>query len=336
MEPRRPSELDPSALIDAVLQRRYYKTSNLARLTSNLHLSMFFHYLPRWEQGVSRTFSTCSNPCQRRVADQIPSSTRWLSDSASGFFMGMFCFLSDWTVTAGQAWNMGWPIVRWPLIFLATVLTGLNAVNFAYTVTHEAFLSNFYTKELPLVRNWMCSAWDKRLRSGQESVKGRERFTDSLGSLLLRNGSASSYMLPHILGRYETIVCSLIVNLPVSQFSAIDQDYLHEHFTAFLNQSSVTIRSSKEFHSHIMRTISRFISDQYYVDKIYEYNLTSIPPNERTFEITFKTDDSISRSMAWFNSHSMVYLQALNLFARESCDFLRRRVYLTCKSMSLP
>lgn len=225
--------------------------------------------------------------------------------------MAMLHFLYDCAMTAGQVWNMGWPIVRWPLVVLATFLIGLNAIAFAYTVRHEAFLSNFCVKEVPLVRNWMCSAWDKLLQSGNGIVEGTGRFTDPLETLLLHNGSVSSYMLPHILGRYETIMRSFRVNLPVSQFSAIDQDYLNGQFTEFVDQNSVTIRSSLEFHSHIMGTISRSVSNtQYYVDKISEYNLTSFPLNEGTFEISFETEDSLYKIMAWFSSHHMVYLPA--------------------------
>lgn len=178
----------------------------------------------------------------------------------SGLLTAMFFFLCDCTMTAGQAWKMGWPIVRWPLVVLATFFVGLNTMVFMYTVTHKAFLSNFCVKELPLVRNWMCSAWDKRLQSGN-GIEGVGRFTDPLETFLLWNGSVSSYMLSHILGCYETIVRSFRVNLPVSQFPAIDQDYLRGQFTKFIDQSSVTIHSSQEFHSHIMGTISRSVSN---------------------------------------------------------------------------
>ena len=156
----------------------------------------------------------------------------------------------------------------------------------------------------------MCSEWDKRLQSGN-GIEGVGRFTDPLETFLLWNGSVSSYMLSHILGHYETIVRSFRVNLPVSQFPAIDQDYLRRQFTKFIDQSSVTIHSSQEFHSHIMGTISRSVSNtQYFIDKISEYNLISFPLNEGALEITFKTDDSLSKSMAWFNSHYMVFLLA--------------------------
>ena len=305
-EPRRPSELDPSTLIGGDLQRQYDGTSKFTRLDMTLRSSSFFR---QWPQDTIRTLSAYITSCQERIADQLSGCPQWLCDSVSVIFKGMFRFLHDCTMTAGQAWSWAWPIVRWPLVILVTFLIALNTIAFAYTVTPEAFLSNFCVKELPLVRNWMCSAWDKRLQPG--SVEGTGRFLDPLETILLRNGSTSSYILPHILGRYETIVRSFRVNLPVSQFSAIDQDDLREQFTKFIDQSGVTIQSSQEFHSHMMGTISRSVSNtQYYIDKISEYNLTWFPLSEKTFEINFEADDSLSKSMAWFNSHYMVFLPA--------------------------
>ena len=225
--------------------------------------------------------------------------------------MVMLRFLYDCIMTFGQTWKMYWPILRWPLVVLVTFLIVPNTVAFAYTVTHKAFLSNFCVKELPLVRNWMCSAWYIRLQS-EKSVEGTGRYTDPLETFLTRNGSTSSYLFPHVLGRYETIVRTFKVNLPVSQFSAHDQDYLHEQFTQFFDQSGLTIGSSQKFHSHIMGTISRAVSNiLYYADQISKYNGTSFPlDNEKTFEVTVETDGSLSKSIAWFNSYYMVYLPA--------------------------
>ena len=304
VEPRRPSELDPSTLIDADLQRRHNTDSNLARLVKNLHSSTLLQDPLRWTQDTPKAESW-----QRRIVDQISSFTHWLGNLASALFVALLRFLYDCTRTFGQTWKMCWPILRWPLVFLVTFLIALNATAFAYTVTHEAFLSNFCVKELPLVRNWMCSAWDKRLQPG--SVEETGSFLDPLGGILDRNGSTSSYVLPHILARYQSIVRSFKVNLPVSQFSATDQQYLREQFTQFINQSDVTIQSSQDFHAHIMGTIDRVVSNTpYYIDKISEYNPTSFPLNEKTLEITFEADDSLSKSMAWFNSHYMVFLPA--------------------------
>lgn len=61
----------------------------------------------------------------------------------------------------------------------------------------------------------------------------------------------------------------------------------------------------------MMGTISRFIMDiQYYIDKISKNNLTSLPPNEGTFEITYGTDDALSKSITWFNSYYIIWLPA--------------------------
>ena len=223
----------------------------------------------------------------------------------------MFLFLHDCTTIAGQTWRWGWPIFRWPLAILVTFFVALNAIAFAYTVTHEAFLNRFCVKELPLVRDWMCSTWDTRLQAGKGIDEGTGRFPDTLEHLLRRNNSVTSYMLPHVLGRYETIVRSFKVNLPLSHYAATDQAIFRRLFTEFVVQSGVNIRSSQEFHSHMMGTISRSILDtRSYVDKISENNVTSLPPNEGTFEIIYETDDALSRSMAWFNSHYMVWLPA--------------------------
>ena len=335
IEPRRPSELDPSTLIDADLQRpstgliqnihpsesdpSTLIDADLQRplsrpgLVKNIHPSSL-HQIPlRWIKATVRPLSAILNSWrrQRRVADQTSSFTRCLSSLASGLVTIILRFLSDCIDTCRQSWKMCWPILRWPLVFLVTFLVALNTIALAYTVTHEAFLSNFCVKELPLVRDWMCAVWDRRLQT-ENSVGGTGRFTDPLEAFLLRNSTSSSYVLPHILGRYETIVRSFKVNLPVSQFTTLDQDYLREQFTEFIDQSSVTIASSQEFHSHIMGTISRAVSNtQYYIDQISEHNLTSSPlHNEKTFEISFETDDSLSKSMAWFNSHYLVVLPA--------------------------
>ena len=107
IEPRRPSELDASTLIDADLQRRYNKPSTVPRLARNLQFSPFFRNLLRWTQDTSRTLSTGSKLRQRRIADQISSSNQWLSDSMSGLLTAMFFFLCDFTMTAGKAWKMG-------------------------------------------------------------------------------------------------------------------------------------------------------------------------------------------------------------------------------------
>lgn len=206
---------------------------------------------------------------------------------------------------------MCWLILRWPLVVLVAFLVALNTLALAYSVTHEAFLSNFCVKELPLVRDWMCTVWDQRLQS-EKRGEGTETFTDPLEAFLLRNSSFSSYVLPRILGRYEIIVRSFKVDLPVSHFNTSEQDYLREQFAEFIDQSGVTIRSSQEFHSHIMGTISHSVSQtQYYIDQVSKYNLTSSPPNsEKTYEITYETDDSLSKSMAWFHSHYLVILPA--------------------------
>ena len=118
------------------------------------------------------------------------------------------------------------------------------------------------------MRNCMCPVWDIRLQL-EKSVEGTGRFTDPLESFLTRNDSTSSYLLPHILAHYETIVRSSKVNLPVSQFSADDQDYFREQFTQFFDQSGHTIRSSQHFHSHIMGTISRSVSNTQYLCCIF-------------------------------------------------------------------
>lgn len=308
-EPRRPSELDPSTLIDCDLQR----PGSPPGFVKKRHPSSLHQVSLRWIQATSRPLSIISDSWrrQRRIADEISSFTRCLSNSASGLMAVVLHFLCDCIVAFGQSWRICWPILRWPLVVLVTFLVALNTMALAYTVTHEAFLSKFCVKELPLVRDWMCSVWDRRLQS-EKRVEETGRFTDPLEAFLLRNSSSSSYVLPHILGRYETIVRSFKVNLPVSQFSTLDQDYLREQFTEFIDQSSVTIASSQEFHSHIMGTISRSVSNtQYYIDQISGYNFTSTPPhNEKTFEISFETDDSLSKSMAWFNSHYLVVLPA--------------------------
>ena len=225
--------------------------------------------------------------------------------------MAMLHFLRDCIVISGQSWQMCWLVLRWPLVVLVSFLVALNTMALAYTVTHEAFLSNFCVKELPLVRDWMCSAWDQHLQL-EKRVEGTGRFTDPLEDFLLRNSTSSSYVLPHILARYETLVRSFKVNLPVSQFSTIDQDYLRVRFTEFVDQSGVSIRTSQEFHSHIMGTISRAVSNtQYYIDQIAEHNLTSSPlNNENTFEINYETDDFLSKSMAWLSSYYLVILPA--------------------------
>ena len=148
IEPRRPSELDPSTLIDADLQRRYKKASNLTGLVRNLHPSTLPQSSMCWTQDTSRYCSTTLNPWsrQRRIADQISSFTQCLSNLASGLLMAMLRFLYDCIITFGQTWKMYWPILRWPLVVLVTFLVALNTVAFAYTVTHEAFLSTSVSK----------------------------------------------------------------------------------------------------------------------------------------------------------------------------------------------
>ena len=255
------------------LQRQYDGASSLARLDRTLRSSSFVPNWRQWTQDTSRTLSAYTKSCQKRIADQLSDCPQWLCDPISGIFEGIFRFICDCTMTAGKAWRWGWPIVRWPLVILVTFLVALNAIAFSYTVTHEAFLDNFCVKELPLVRDWMCSIWDNRLQLGKGIVEGTGRFTDPLEHLLRRNGSVSSYMLPHILGRYETIVRSIRVNLPLSQYSVIDQANLRRWFTEFINQSGVTIRGSQEFHSHMMGTSSRSITVPYQTHKFHNIML---------------------------------------------------------------
>lgn len=125
-EPRRPSELDPSTLIDVDLQKQYDGVSSLARLDRTLRSSSFVPNWRQWTQGTSRTLSAHTTSCQKRIADQLSDCPQWLCDSISGIFEGIFRFLCDCTMTAGQAWRWGWPIVRWPLVILVTFLVALN------------------------------------------------------------------------------------------------------------------------------------------------------------------------------------------------------------------
>ena len=310
-EPRRPAELDPSTIIGGDLQRQYDGASNFAILDKTLRSLTFFPNSWQWTQKTTRTLSVYTTSCQERIVNQLSGCPLWLSDSALVISKGTFRLLHDCTMITGQVWSWGWSIVRWLLLILVMFLIALNAIAIAYTVTHEAFLDSLCVKELSLVRDWMCSAWDDRLQSGKGGVEWTGTFPDPLATILNRNSSVISYKLPHILARYENMMRSFRVNLPVSQYSATDQVYLRKLFTEFIDQSDKTINNSQDFHIHIMGTISRSIDNtRYHVEKISENNLTSLPLNEGTFELTYETDDALSKSMAWSKSHYMVWLPA--------------------------
>ncbi len=234
VEPRRPSELDPSTHFDSDLQEIRHALEALepyskARQAEQRRALEFNPPTPvrdldpstsvqtsqRWTQNAARTLSVWSNSSQRRTAVQISGFAQWLKASARELFTAMLYFLHDCLRTARQVLKISWTIVKWPSALLVSLLVLLNGTALAYTVTHEAFLSSFCAKDLSLVRDWIYSAWDQRQQSGKGIVKAG-RFTDPLEGILLRNGSVSSYMLPHILGRYETIVRGFEVNLSVS------------------------------------------------------------------------------------------------------------------------
>lgn len=316
-EPRRLSDLDRSAFIDSDLQRKGCKRSESTRLAQsgyNLHLTAFFHKITDWnwvQVYTPKTLVTQTALRQEGVVQRISSFTNDLCALTYEMLLSALSFLHNCTTLTGQAYKKIWWILKWPLAITAAFLFALNSVAFAYALNHEAFLSSFCMKELPVVRNWMCSEWDRRQRSANGYVEGNGNFTDPLERLLLLEGSINSYQLPHILGRYQTTVRSFRVNLPNSHFSSIDQSYLREQFTNYIDLSSRATRSSQEFASHVIGPISRASSDtQYLVDKLSKYNFTSPAHITRNIGITLDNDATLSKSMAWFNSHYLVYLPA--------------------------
>ena len=98
------------------------------------------------ETGPDSRMHTPAQQLQPRENGPNPRIMDWVNIQLEdvGSMMGQF---SSWL----------WWIFKWPILTMLMVLLSLQLIALEYTVLSQTYLNHFCTKNLPFIRDWICS-----------------------------------------------------------------------------------------------------------------------------------------------------------------------------------
>ncbi|KAL8919552.1 MAG: hypothetical protein Q9208_006744 [Pyrenodesmia sp. 3 TL-2023] len=196
-----------------------------------------------------------------------------------------------------------WYLLRWQVIVFLVMWACLQSMAVVYTVTSNTFLSSFCQRQLPLVRNWMCSSWDEHQpRLFQNDTMN---LNHPFKNILQNRQKSLSYELPHHVAAYEAKIRSFRSSLPESEYAQHDKERFHEKFTDLIGECHTAIPAAQIFHAHIVGTINHHVSDTKYVVKRLENEgfLSPLP-------MPMPIDGLLVQNMIWLGTHRLLYLPA--------------------------
>ncbi|KAL8703852.1 MAG: hypothetical protein Q9201_002967 [Fulgogasparrea decipioides] len=271
------------------------------------------HVLRKW-RGIStlcrrrgRDLIICSRRCYEALStlqgfDQ-PNNTRPPAAALAGSILrALWAAARDIRLVFFVLLQSLWSLVRWPVYGFFAVWMCLQISAMSYTYTSNAFLSNFCQNDLPLVRDWICSSWDKRVEPNQQN-SSIENLNQPFESIFHSSGKTMSYELPHHIVQYGTTVRSFRASLPKSGYSPDDQRFFRHKFTEFIDQSSSTVTDAQLFHTHMIGTINRHILGTKYVAQRVNNSRLLIPT-------TVPISGLLAQGIVWFGARHMLYLPA--------------------------
>ena len=168
-----------------------------------------------------------------------------------------------WLILRFQA-HILWVLLRWPLLGIFAGLFCLQLLAVSYTVTSSTFLSSFCRKDLPIVRDWVCSAWDESV-SDNSSSAGFDTLNQPFEAILQSRERTISYELPFYISQYESKIRSYRNALPESEYTSADQTFFRQAFDNIIDDYNEAIPAAQIFHAHMVGTINTHITDTTYV-----------------------------------------------------------------------
>ncbi|KAL8816091.1 MAG: hypothetical protein Q9223_004846 [Gallowayella weberi] len=170
----------------------------------------------------------------------------------------------------------------------------------AYTFTSTTFLSSFCQHEVPLLRDRICGARDRRLAEHEIVVENLNR---PFQNILESGQKTASYSLPWLLSDYEVTVRKFRAYLPETEYTKEDKEFFRGKFAKFIGGCKSTIDIAQQFHSHVTSTINTHVSDtEYVVLKLQKYGFLASSKPARLL------NGMLAQAMAWLNSYNLVYL----------------------------
>ena len=198
-------------------------------------------------------------------------------------------------------------ICKWPLVvLLATIFTLMLILNIfatVYTITHDSFLDHFCKKELPVLRNMICTSWDVLQEQRHPNVSGGLELDQAfIRYLQIQNEETTlSWALPYWLARWESSIRQFRASIPESALSSQEQQVFRTEFSTYIELSDRSIEGARSFYTHIMGTIDHHLSDtDWLVRMIEERGITS--------NVTVYVDGPMAQGLSFLNEHYMVYL----------------------------
>lgn len=218
----------------------------------------------------------------------------WSSETAGPELLSASRKVVEWT---WRFLGILYTLTKWPIIATIVMLAVLQILALGYTWTSQTFLSNFCDNELPFLRDWVCSEWDRvqaeRLEIPQESSK------EPLEFLL---NSDVPWALPYHMTDYETKMRKLRINVRASTLEAHDKTEFTTHFEQYLTLSQPVIDEVQNFFAHMKGTHMRATANtKSLVEELGQIDLT-VAVNMSGL------DSPLGSAMGWLGDRHMIYL----------------------------
>ncbi|KAL8806404.1 MAG: hypothetical protein Q9200_005046 [Gallowayella weberi] len=196
--------------------------------------------------------------------------------------------------------KVAWNLVRSSVTCVFAGLLLLQLLAMAYTFTSTTFLSSFCQHEVPLLRDRIGGARDRRLAEHEIVVENLNRPFQNI----LESGQKTAlYSLPWLLSDYEVTVRKFRAYLPETEYTEEDKEFFRGKFAKFIGGCSSTIDITQQFHHHVTSTINTHVSDtEYVVRKLQGYGFLALSKPARPL------NGMLAQAMAWLNSYNLVYL----------------------------
>ena len=193
-----------------------------------------------------------------------------------------------------------WWIAKWPVLVAVGVLIILQLLALGYTFVSQAYLNTFCTKNLPYIRDWMCSEWDQ-LQIDRSIAANKT----PIEPMILMPGENIPWELPLYMTMWETSFRDIRINLEGSELQEGDKIFFRHNANAYLNLSETTIENVQILFNHMTITARRAVIDTEVMLQDLDgfesgQNLPSDPPEP--------IDDLLTIGMGWLAEHRLVYL----------------------------
>ena len=193
-----------------------------------------------------------------------------------------------------------WWVVKYPMLVTVAFLILLQILALGYTFLSRAYLNSFCTKNLPYVRDWMCSEWDQM--QNKQMLDVNHPFTKPV---VLMHGTNIPWELPLYMTMWEVSFRDIRVNLKGSKLQESDKVFFREKINAYLELSEPTIEEVQAMFNHISDTAERTIDNT----ELMLQNLEGLLPDQSLLNgPPGPSDDLLTIGMGWLADHKLVYL----------------------------